>query len=69
MDDVTATINNMLTLNGDVARDLADVLHYHKTQAVSGDTSTAYKIYTAELQRHFSDLGELMLALGGYLAG
>lgn len=68
-DEVTTLCNSMLALGGEWSRDLADVLHYHKVQTVSGSTSTAYKIYAAELSTRFSQLGEMMLALGDALAG
>lgn len=67
MDDVMATINNMLVLNSDIARDLADVRYYQQTQASGGNTSTAYKIYSSELTRNFSQMGELLTLLGSQL--
>lgn len=67
MDDVMGTINSMLMLNSEIARDLADVRHYQKTQASGGNTSTAYKIYSAELTRNFSQMGELITLLGSQL--
>ena len=67
MDDAMTTINNMLVLNSDVARNLSDVRHYQQTQASGGNTSTAYKIYSAELTRNFSQMGELLTLLGTQL--
>ena len=67
MDDVMTTINSMLQLNSAVARDLADVRYYQQTQASGGNTSTAYKIYSAELTRNFSQMGELLTLLGTQL--
>ena len=66
-DAVLTTIDSMLQLNSELVRNIADTRHYYKEQAQGGTAGTAYKLYTDEVTRNFSSLGELVTLLGTQL--
>ena len=66
-DAVLETIGDLLQINGEVVRNIADTRHYYKEQAQGGASGTAYKIYGSELVRNFASMGELVTLLGTQL--
>lgn len=66
-DVVLETVGNMLQINSELVRNIADTRHYYKEQAQGGTSGTAYKIYSDELTRNFAAMGELVTLLGTQL--